>query len=115
MCRREAAFMRRLDGGRQRLVVQDIAASDFGPAGLGRTREEVMGTIHGVMPDGTLVTGVEVFRQAYTAVGWPWLLGWTRLPVIRPLVDRAYRVFARNRLRMTGRRGCDGGSCRAQH
>jgi predicted DCC family thiol-disulfide oxidoreductase YuxK len=56
-----------------------------------------------VLPDGTLVEGVEVFRRAYAAVGLGWLVAPTRWPLLRPLADAAYRWFARNRLRLTGR------------
>ena len=111
LCRREAAFMLRLDRARGRLNVQDITAPDFDPARLRATREQVNRIIHGIKPDGSIVTGVEVFRQAYSAVGLPWLLGWTRLPLIRPLADRAYLVFASNRHRLTGRRACASGCC----
>jgi len=44
-----------------------------------------------------------VFRRAYAAVGFGWLVAPTRWPLVRPLADAAYRWFARNRLRLTGR------------
>jgi predicted DCC family thiol-disulfide oxidoreductase YuxK len=73
---------------------------------------ELMARIHGVLPDGSLVEGVEVFRQAYAAVGLGWLVAPTRWPGLRRLADLAYRVFARNRLRWTGRASaCDAGQC----
>jgi len=34
----------------------------------------MQGIIHGVFPDGRMVRKVEVFRQAYRAVGLGWLL-----------------------------------------
>ena len=103
LCAREAALLRRLDGGRERLQIVDIAAGDFDPSGYGGSLETLMARIHGVMPDGTLIEGVEVFRQAYAAVGRGWLLAWTRLPGLRLLADAGYEWFARNRLRLTGR------------
>jgi len=63
-----------------------------------------MARIHGVLSDGSVVEGMEVFRRAYAAVDLGWLLAPTRWPIIRPLADAAYRWFARNRLRLTGRR-----------
>jgi predicted DCC family thiol-disulfide oxidoreductase YuxK len=98
LCRAEAALLRRLDRNRGRLVLEDIAGPSFEPAGVGRSLDELMGTIHGVLPDGTIVTGMEVFRRAYGAVGLGWLLAPTAWPGLRPLFDRAYRWFARNRL-----------------
>jgi predicted DCC family thiol-disulfide oxidoreductase YuxK len=115
LCRREAAVLQRLDRGRGRLHLVDIAAPDFEPASVGRSLDELMGTIHGVTADGAIVTGMEVFRRAYAAVGFGWLLAPTGWPGLRPAFDRAYRWFARNRMRFTGRRdaGCAGDRCRA--
>ncbi|MHC4217107.1 MAG: thiol-disulfide oxidoreductase DCC family protein [Planctomycetota bacterium] len=103
LCRREAALLQRLDRGRGRLVLEDIARPGYEPSDLGRTMDQLMGSIHGVLPDGTIVTGMEVFRRAYAAVGLGWLLAPTGWPGLRPLSDRIYRWFARNRLRITGR------------
>ena len=103
LCAREVAMLRRLDRGRGKLAFDDIAAPDFDATRYGSTHEELMARIHGVLPHGTLVEGVEVFRRAYGAVGLGWLVAPTRWPLVRPLADAAYRWFARNRLRLTGR------------
>jgi len=104
LCSREVAGLRRLDRGRGRVRFADIAGTDFDPARAGRSHAELMARIHGVLPDGTLVEGIEVFRRAYAAVGLGWLLAPTRWPLLRPLAEAAYRWFARNRLRLTRRR-----------
>ncbi len=111
LCAREVGLLRRLDGGRGRLALVDIAAPDFDASTCERSHAELMARIHGRLPDGTWVEGVEVFRRAYGAVGLGWLLAPTRWPLIGPLADAAYRVFARNRLRWTGRDGCEAGQC----
>lgn len=111
LCRREAALMARLDRGRGQLHLVDIASPDFDASRYGTTQTAVMGHIHGVLPDGTLVTGMEAFRHAYRAVGLGWVLGWSTWPVFRGLADGAYEFFARHRLSLTGRR-CDE-ACRA--
>lgn len=112
LCAKEAAFLHRLDGGRGRLRITDITKPGFDAEEYGTTYEEVMGTIHGRSAGGEVQRGVEVFRRAYGAVGWGWLLGWTRLPFIRGIVDVVYRWFARHRLRLTGR-SCEADRCRA--
>lgn len=96
-------MLRRLDRGRERIRFTDIAAPDFEASRVGTTRAALMARIHGILPDGTLVEGMEVFRRAYSAVGLGFLLAPTRWPGLRALSDRAYRWFARNRLRLTGR------------
>jgi predicted DCC family thiol-disulfide oxidoreductase YuxK len=112
LCAREIRFLDRLDRGRGRIRFEDIAAPGFDPAVHGLEAGEAMRRIHGALPDGTLVEGMEVFRRAYAAVGLGWLLAPTRWPGLRRLADGAYRWFARNRLRLTGRE-CDTAQCRA--
>jgi predicted DCC family thiol-disulfide oxidoreductase YuxK len=114
VCRREASMLRRLDRGRGRLAMEDITSPGFDPSCYGTTQEAVMGKIHGVLPSGRLITGMDVFRRAYSAVGLGFLMVPTRWPILRPLSEAAYRWFARNRLRLTGRSkpACDTGRCR---
>jgi predicted DCC family thiol-disulfide oxidoreductase YuxK len=113
LCRREAALLRWLDRGRGRLVLEDITAPGFDPARYGTSLDQVMGEIHGVLPNGRVVTGMEVLRRAYEAVGLPWLLAPTGWPGVKGVADAAYAWFARNRLRLTGRADCADGTCRA--
>jgi len=102
LCAREIAFLRRLDRRRQ-IRFTDIAAPDFCSDEYGLELDEFMAEIHGRLPDGEWVRGVEVFRRLYSAVGCGPIVWITRLPLIRILLDRAYATFARNRLRWTGR------------
>lgn len=92
---------RRNRGGRA--AFEDIAAPDFDPRRYGLDREAVMGRIHGVLPDGRVVEGVEVFRRVYEAVGLGWVMAPSRWPGMGRLYEWGYEVFARNRLRITGR------------
>jgi predicted DCC family thiol-disulfide oxidoreductase YuxK len=48
----------------------------------------------------------------YAAVGLTLLVWPTRLPVFAGVLDKAYQMFARNRLRWTGRCAESGGTCR---
>jgi predicted DCC family thiol-disulfide oxidoreductase YuxK len=108
LCRREIAMLRRLDR-LARIEFTDIAAPGFDPTPLGKTHADLMARIHGRRPDGSLVEGVEVFRLAYQAVGLGPLVALTRLPGVRGALDVAYAVFAKNRLRLTGR--CSPDTC----
>ena len=103
LCRREIDMLQRLDRGRGRIACTDIASPTFDPATLGVDREQLMARIHGRLPNGTLVEGVEVFRQLYAAVGFRRAVAATRVPGVSHLLDVAYDIFARNRLRITGR------------
>lgn len=103
LCRHEASLLRRLDRGRRNLELIDITDSRFDASEYGRSFDDFMGEIHGLRSDGSLVTGMEVFRRSYAAVGLGWLLAPTGWPLLRPVCDAAYRWFARRRLKLTGR------------
>ena len=112
LCLREIRMLERLDRGRGEIAFEDIADASFDASRYGLTQRDVMARIHGILPDGSVVEGVEVFRRAYAAVGLGWLLAPTRWPGLRRLADAAYRIFARNRLRWTGRGElCEDGRC----
>lgn len=108
LCTREIRMLQRLDR-RQRIRFVDIAADGFAAGSIGLSWQTLMQRIHGRLPDGTLVEGVEVFRRLYSAVGFKKLVALTRLPVVSQLLDLAYSGFAKNRLRLTGR--CVDGAC----
>ena len=110
LCMREIRMLERMDRKRGRIRFTDIADGAFdAESETGRSLGQLMAEIHGRLPDGTLVTGVEVFRQLYGAVGLGWLLAPTRWPGLRWMSDGAYTVFAKNRLRLTGR--CEEEQC----
>lgn len=110
LCTREIEMLRRKDK-KQRIVFTDIADPQFDPASVGVPFATLMARIHGRLPDGTWVEGVEVFRRLYAAVGFGSLVAATRLPVVTQLLDWSYQAFAKNRLRFTGR--CTDDACPA--
>lgn len=102
LCLREIKMLKWLDR-RQRILFTNIADSGFEPTDYEKTMDELMAEIHGRLPDRTWVSGVEVFRRLYAAVGFSVLANLTRLPLISHGLDFGYRVFAKNRLKLTGR------------
>ncbi len=108
LCTREIRWLGRLDR-QHRIRFTDITAEGFDASLLGVSLAALMDRIHGRLADGSLIEGVEVFRRLYAAVGFRWLVRATRLPLIAPLLDLAYRVFAKNRLKLTGR--CTSDAC----
>jgi predicted DCC family thiol-disulfide oxidoreductase YuxK len=108
LCVREIGMLRRWDR-RQKIRFTNIDAADFNALNVGKTYDELMAQMHGRLPDGTWIRGVEVFRRLYTAVGFGPLVFLSRLPVIAQAMDLGYVLFAKNRLRLTGR--CTEKSC----
>jgi predicted DCC family thiol-disulfide oxidoreductase YuxK len=111
LCRREVEFLRRLDR-RGKIRFTDISSPDFKAVSVGKTDDALMAQLHGRLPDGTWLQGVDVFRRLYAAVGFGPLVFLSRLPLISQLLTWGYSVFARNRLRLTGR--CNTTSCTAK-
>ncbi|MEP3479600.1 MAG: DUF393 domain-containing protein [Fuerstiella sp.] len=102
LCRREINLLKWFDR-KQRIKATDIATEDFQAEHYGKSMSEFMDEIQGRKPDGSWVIGVEVFRQLYSAIGLGFAVWFTRWPGISHLLEFGYRVFAKNRLKLTGR------------
>jgi predicted DCC family thiol-disulfide oxidoreductase YuxK len=104
LCLREVNFLRKRDAGRGLVAFVDIAAADYcAEANGGVDFETAMGRIHAVLPDGTVIKNVAVFRQVYEILGIGWMYAITKWPVIGSLVDWIYEIWADWRLVLTGR------------
>lgn len=104
LCLREVDFLRRKDRGRGLVAFVDIADPDYQPADHGGVSfADAMRRIHAVLPDGTVIQNVEVFRRVYEVLGIGWIYAATGWPVIGSLVDRLYDFWADRRLTWTGR------------
>ncbi len=96
--------MQKRDAGRGLVALVDIAADNYDPLQHGGVDfETAMGRIHGILPDGTVIKNLEVFRRVYEVLGMGWIYAVTRLPVVGPIADRLYELWADWRLRLTGR------------
>jgi len=103
ICAMEVEFLKKRDLYK-RIVFTDLQALDYDPAEHGNVEfERGMRKLRAVLPDNTVVTGVEVFRLTYQAIGLGWMFAITKLPVVGDLADAVYDVWAENRLRLTGR------------
>ena len=113
ICAREMALMKRLDRT-QRLTLLDFSLAGFDAAPAGLAVADLNAVIHAQWADGAVITGVEVFRAIWEAVGLGFLSRLSRLPMVAPLMTKAYGWFARNRLWLTGRNNaCPGNACAA--
>ena len=108
LCVREIKLLRWMDR-KQRIRFTDIAETAFDPANYDKSMNEFMDEIQGRLPDGRWIVGVEVFRRLYAAVGLGPLVWLSRAPGISHGLEFGYRIFAKNRLRLTGR--CTTAAC----
>ena len=104
LCVREVNFLRKRDAGRGLVDFVDIADDRYIPEAHGGIDfETAMGRIHALLPDGTIIKNVEVFRCVYETLGMGWIYAVTRLPIIGSIVDSLYGIWADWRLTLTGR------------
>jgi len=108
LCLREVRFLQQRDRclhpGAPRLAFVDIDAEAFRPADhAGIDYRQAMGRIHAIAADGEVLRDVAVFRRAYQLIGLGWLYAPTAWPLLAPLVNGLYALWAAARLRLTGR------------
>ena len=110
VCASQVRLIRRLDR-HNHVAFEDVTAAGFDPGAYGLTSEQALAAMHGVRPDGSIVAGMEAVRAAYDALGLGWLAGPTGWPVLRPIFDACYRVFASLRPRSNTARRCTADRC----
>ncbi|WP_009632272.1 thiol-disulfide oxidoreductase DCC family protein [Synechocystis sp. PCC 7509] len=104
LCLREVNFLQKRDAGRGLVAFVDIADDFYSPEDNGNIDfKTAMGRIHAVLPDGTIVKDVEVFRRVYEVLGMGWIYAITKLPIIGFVADKLYGIWADLRLKLTGR------------
>ena len=104
LCVREVNFLLKRDAGRGIVNFVDIADLNYQPEENGGVDfETAMGRIHAVLPDGTVIKNVEVFRRVYEELGMGWIYAITKLPILGAIADWLYNIWADWRLALTGR------------
>ncbi len=107
LCQREVSFLRSRDSFGCILFV-DIDSPQYRPdLYSGISYREAMGRIHAITASGEVLKDVRVFREVYRLVGLGWVYAPTTWPVLEPLGDKFYRLWARWRLPFTRRPSLD--------
>ncbi|KAK1316375.1 Uncharacterized protein QJS10_CPA05g01894 [Acorus calamus] len=104
LCMREVNMLRERDKSYGAIKFVDISSNDYSPAeNQGLDYETVMGRIHAILSDGTVVKDVEAFRRVYEEVGLGWVYAITKYEPIATIAAAVYSVWAKYRLQITGR------------
>ncbi|XP_054805377.1 uncharacterized protein At5g50100, chloroplastic isoform X1 [Prosopis cineraria] len=104
LCMREVNMLRERNKTYRTIKFVDISSDDYSPQeNQGLDYETVMGRIHAILSDGTVVTDVEAFRRLYEQVGLGWVYAVTKYEPIATVADAIYGVWAKYRLQITGR------------
>ena len=116
MCIKSVDFVRRLDKDQTILECVDFRNEDDPRLNLVDIDRSILTTtVHTRTPDGNIYACPEAILRAVNAIGKRHCASWTALPVIRPLFNYCYWVFARNRLQFFATRACKDGTCNINH
>ncbi|WP_411867216.1 thiol-disulfide oxidoreductase DCC family protein [Vulcanococcus limneticus] len=112
LCVREVRWLGSRDGAlhgeEPRLAFVDIDQPGYDPAAhAGVTYRQAMGRIHAIAADGSVLQDLAVFRAAYRLIGLGWLYAPTGWPLLGPLAEALYRLWAERRLWLTRRPDLD--------
>lgn len=110
LCMLEMQQLKTIDH-KDRIQLVDLHADDLKKAFPHINKDDAMKRLHGQLDSGEVLYGLDVTCRAWSLVGkhrWLMILRW---PLIRPLADLAYRIFARHRDRIafliTGKTRCN--------
>ncbi|GAV71004.1 DUF393 domain-containing protein [Cephalotus follicularis] len=104
LCMREVNMLRERNKQYGTIKFVDISSDEYSPEeNQGLEYKTVMGRIHAIQSDGTIVTDVEAFRKLYEQVGLGWVYAITKYKPIAKIADAVYGVWAKYRLQITGR------------
>ncbi|MDJ0567952.1 MAG: DUF393 domain-containing protein [Pleurocapsa sp. MO_192.B19] len=104
LCVREVNFLTKQDAGRGIVDFVDIADLNYDPKdNAGIDFATAMGRIHAVLPNGTVIKNVEVFRRVYEELGMGWIYAITKAPLLGVIADWLYSIWADWRLKLTRR------------
>jgi predicted DCC family thiol-disulfide oxidoreductase YuxK len=110
LCAAEMRHLNSLDSARK-IAYEDIYAADFIARFPQIDQQEADRILHGQLANGELIYGLDVTYQAWVLVGkrkWVAILRW---PIIKPIADVIYLLFARHRNRisklLTGQSRCE--------
>lgn len=114
LCVKEMEKLKQFDKN-EAIQLIDIHTSAFEPY-TSIDPEQASTILHAIDEQHELLLGLDAVHQAWALVGKGWLYAPLRWPVIKPIADRAYLHFAKNRYHwskiLTGKSRCQSHSCR---
>lgn len=104
LCMREVNMLRERNKSYGTIKFVDISSEEYTPEeNEGLDYKTVMGRIHAIQSDGTVVTDIEAFRKLYDAVDLGWVYAITKYEPVATIADAVYSLWAKYRLQVTGR------------
>lgn len=109
LCNAEMRHLKKNDS-ENKIALVDITSACFPVDYPHLDKQTLNDRIHGLLADGQMISGLDVTYKAWDLVGKGWIYAPLRWPLIRPLADVCYTLFAKHRYRisflLTGKRRC---------
>ncbi|XP_048728758.1 uncharacterized protein LOC125646476 isoform X2 [Ostrea edulis] len=113
ICMIEINFLKKYFNKEGKVEFVDITKGSYKPEDhSGVTYQEAIGNMHVIGENNQVYKKMDGIREMYRGVGLKGFAKFTEMPVIRPVSDRMYDIFAANRFRLTGRQ--DNCNCQKQ-
>jgi len=96
LCTKEIALLERYDKN-AKIQFEDINSKSFETKFPSIDLQEAGNVLHGQLLGGTIITGMDVTFMAWDLVERHRWLKLLNLPLVRPLTDWGYQIFARHR------------------
>jgi len=107
ICLRETRFLKRKDINKNIYFV-DINSEDYMPNNFQNiSYKEAMANLHGILEDGSIIKGIDVLSYSYQLIGLGWVYYPAKIPIFSQLLKFIYSLWAKYRLKFTGRRNLD--------
>ncbi|XP_077214725.1 putative thiol-disulfide oxidoreductase DCC [Tasmannia lanceolata] len=104
LCMREVNMLKERNKLYGAIKFVDISSNEYSvEENEGLDYKTVMGRIHAILSDGTVVRDVEAFRRLYEEVGLGWVYAITKYEPVATIASAVYGVWAQYRLQITGR------------
>ena len=98
LCLREVNFLEHRDQGKKIEFVDVNEITYSAEQFQNISYRQAMERIHAVRRDGTVITDIAVFREAYRLINLGWIYRPTTWPIIGSFVDLLYNIYCYSRL-----------------
>lgn len=113
LCSREMNALKDFDT-KEKLQLEDLHQESFGERFPEIDFKQAMTVLHGKL-DGRKIYGLDVTYHAWCLVGKSWRVKFLRWPLIKPVADKLYILFAKHRQKMSRlivrKNGCENDAC----
>ena len=103
LCVRETNFLKSKDE-LNKIDFVDINNVDYNPILFKDiSYAEAMSNLHGILENGNIIKGLDVFAYSYELIGLGWIYYPLKIEFFAPVLRLFYKYWAKYRLKITGR------------